>query len=86
MGSKNLKAIVARGHGSVKVADPARFMDRGMRFGRWWEAPESGECSKYGTLFVLPGKRMCGISYKNFQECVVARGNAGRDRSLADAG
>ena len=26
MGSKNLKALVVRGHGSIEVADPARFM------------------------------------------------------------
>jgi aldehyde:ferredoxin oxidoreductase len=27
MGSKNLKALVARGHGSIRVADPRRFMN-----------------------------------------------------------
>ncbi|MFH0915133.1 MAG: aldehyde ferredoxin oxidoreductase C-terminal domain-containing protein [bacterium] len=27
MGGKNLKALVARGHGSIEVADPARFME-----------------------------------------------------------
>ncbi len=73
MGSKNLKAIVARGTGSVKAADPARFMAAASKFRKM---VRSAACipgmQKYGTLSSLPGKQaICGISWKNFQEAYV---------------
>jgi len=70
MGSKNLKALVARGSGSVHVADPERFLKR-VRLVR--ERAKTAESmptmQKYGILGILEGKQHnCGICYKNFQE------------------
>jgi aldehyde:ferredoxin oxidoreductase len=71
MGSKNLKAIVAKGTGSIQVADPERFMATTLRVRKMFEKTGLREkFHQYGTLFVLPRKQeVCGINYKNFQEC-----------------
>jgi len=71
MGSKNLKAIVARGSKSIPVADPARFMEATLQTRKMFEKASLREkFHQYGTLFVLPRKQeVCGINYKNFQEC-----------------
>jgi aldehyde:ferredoxin oxidoreductase len=70
MGSKNLKALVARGTGSVRVADPDRFLKivRELRV-RAKTAKGQPGMQQYGTLGILQSKQnCCGISYKNFQE------------------
>lgn len=71
MGSKNLKAIVARGTGSVQVARPNEFMGIVARVRQMFKNAKSLENTrKYGTLTIFPRKQeVCGISYKNFQEC-----------------
>lgn len=70
MGSKNLKAIVAKGTGSVKVADPKRFMNAVAKCKEMFKKAKNMEnFHRYGTLSILPRKQeICGICYKNFQE------------------
>jgi aldehyde:ferredoxin oxidoreductase len=71
MGSKNLKAIVAKGTRAIQVADPTRFMETTIRVRKMFEKAGIREkFHQYGTLFVLQRKQeVCGINYKNFQEC-----------------
>jgi aldehyde:ferredoxin oxidoreductase len=73
MGSKNLKAIVARGTGSIRVADPKAFQETVFRVREMIKKAKNLENTrKYGTLSIFPGKqKVCGICYKNFQECCV---------------
>jgi aldehyde:ferredoxin oxidoreductase len=70
MGSKNLKAIVAKGSGSIKVADPKRFMNTVAKCREMAKRAKSFDLNKkYGMLFLLPRKQeICGVNYKNFQE------------------
>jgi len=70
MGSKNLKAIVAKGTGGVKIANHERFMAVAAKCREMAKKTESFELiNKYGMLFLLPGKQqVCGVNYKNFQE------------------
>jgi len=69
MGSKNLKAMVVRGSGSIKAAENERFMkavatSRNM----CTQAASSEKTHEYGTLFNYDIKqKVCGINYKNFQ-------------------
>jgi len=73
MGSKNLKAVVARGTGSIKVARPQEFMEIVGRVRKMFEqAKIRDQFRDYGTLFSLPRKQeVCGLSYKNFQETAI---------------
>jgi aldehyde:ferredoxin oxidoreductase len=73
MGSKNLKAIVARGTGSIKVANPTLFMEIVAKSLEMFKRGKSVErLQKYGTLGDLHIKQaICGIAFKNFQECVL---------------
>ena len=69
MGSKNLKAFVARGSGSIQIADSARFM-RSVAEARnmCTMAKSSAKTHEFGTLFNYNTKQeVCGINYKNFQ-------------------
>ena len=73
MGSKNLKTVVAKGTGGVKVADPKRFM---AAVGKCQEmskrAPVVDAFNKWGSLSILSRKQeICGICYKNFQETCI---------------
>lgn len=70
MGSKNLKAVVVKGSGSVEVAEPDKFLDSVKRTrNKVGSAPSVERTQKYGTLGAFPGKqKVCGIAYKNFQE------------------
>ena len=70
MGSKNLKTFIAKGTGSIKVADPKRFMETVARCrGMYKNAKSLANINKYGTLCIFPRKQeVCGIPYKNFQE------------------
>jgi aldehyde:ferredoxin oxidoreductase len=69
MGSKNLKAIVARGTKPVRIADPDRFAaivkkSRKMILG----GKNVERFRKYGTLSIFARKQeVCGMNYKNFQ-------------------
>ena len=74
MGSKNLKAIVAKGTGGIKVANPSLFMELVAKYRSFYNEAKVhvNNFQKYGTLFGLKGKQdICGVSYKNFQECVL---------------
>lgn len=71
MGAKNLKAIVIKGTGSIQVADSERFMEVVNRCLEMFAYSKSVErMRKYGTLYIMQAKQsICGICYKNFQEC-----------------
>ncbi len=73
MGSKNLKAMVVRGTGSIRVARPESFMDAVMDIRAMFDRAKSVDnLRKYGTLSCLPRKQeVCGLPYRNFQECAV---------------
>ena len=73
MGSKNLKAIVAKGTGAIRVAQPKLFMERVARIRKMFDELKSVEAmQKYGTLRGLEAKqKICGINFKNFQECTL---------------
>jgi len=73
MGSKNLKALVARGTGSIKVARPEAFMEAVSDVRAMFEKAKSRDnFRKYGTLSCLSRKQeVCGLSYRNFQECAI---------------
>jgi aldehyde:ferredoxin oxidoreductase len=70
MGSKNLKAIVAKGTGSIRIADPGRFMEVAAKCRDMCKKAKYFENQrKYGTLSIFARKQeVCGIPYKNFQE------------------
>ncbi|MDP1990705.1 MAG: aldehyde ferredoxin oxidoreductase family protein [Syntrophales bacterium] len=70
MGSKNLKAIVAKGTKAIKVADRERFMAVVHKVRDMFKtSPAVEEFRHYGTLKLLKQKNaMCGVNYKNFQE------------------
>ncbi|MBW2208754.1 MAG: aldehyde ferredoxin oxidoreductase, partial [Deltaproteobacteria bacterium] len=70
MGSKNLKAIVVKGTGSIKVADPDRFSAYVAKCRAMYKnAKTLPNLHKYGTLCIFARKQeVCGIPYKNFQE------------------
>lgn len=70
MGSKNLKAIVARGTGAIQVANPKAFVKAVAASRELFKTAKSvPNFHKYGTLFIFPRKQeVCGIPYKNFQE------------------
>lgn len=71
MGSKNLKAMVARGTGSIKVAKPAQFMETVAAVRKMFDKTKSKDTLRqYGTLSCLPRKQeVCGLPYRNFQDC-----------------
>jgi aldehyde:ferredoxin oxidoreductase len=71
MGSKNLKAIVVRGTGAVRVAHPQRFMETvAMVREMFKKAKTLDTMRRYGTLGGVAKKQeVCGVNYKNFQEC-----------------
>ena len=73
MGSKNLKAIVAKGTGAIRVARPKPFMEVVAKARKMFDGIKSVEgMQKYGTLRGLEGKqKICGINFKNFQECTL---------------
>lgn len=70
MGSKNLKALVARGSGPVKVADPKRFMEVVAKCREMFKGRKSSEAfHTYGTLGLMARKQeVSGNNYKNFQD------------------
>lgn len=75
MGSKNLKAIVARGTGGIKIADPERLLRIAKELRTKYK---SAKCmkpmQKYGTLCILDSKQAtCGGNFKNFQELVMPK-------------
>lgn len=73
MGSKNLKALVARGTGSIRVAQPEAFMTAVNEVRQMFEKAKSkDQFRKYGTLSCLLRKQeVCGLPYRNFQECAI---------------
>jgi aldehyde:ferredoxin oxidoreductase len=72
MGSKNLKAIVVRGTGSVKVAQPEQFMETVRKARKMFQDAKSlPRMRQYGTLNLKGKIDGCGVNYKNFQECII---------------
>lgn len=73
MGSKNLKSIVIRGTGAVRVARPEVFMRSVRRIREMFPRAKSLETMrKYGTLAGFQAKQDAGgLNYKNFQHCTV---------------
>jgi len=69
MGSKNLKAIGARGRGPVRVADPARFHDLAVQFHRRIRAnPIYPAVSTHGTPGIVTLMNALGrFPTRNFQ-------------------
>ena len=70
MGSKNLKAIVAKGTGAIRVAHPQTLHGDGRQDPKdVREAQERGAMRKYGTLRGLAGKqKICGVKLQEFQD------------------
>jgi len=73
LGSKNVKAIVAKGSGSIQVANPEAFTETSIKLRKMIRASKSLEnIQRYGTLGSFDEKQaICGTSYKNFQEVYV---------------
>lgn len=73
MGSKNLKGIVARGTGAIRIARPKSFLEAVVRIRKLFDGIKSvEEMQKYGTFRGLAAKqKICGINFKNFQECTL---------------
>lgn len=71
MGSKNLKAIVAKGNKSINVFQHERFVEAVKKARKLVRTSGiAKKFHKYGTLMLFPHKQeVCGISYKNFQYC-----------------
>jgi len=70
MGSKNLKAVVARGSGAIKIAQPERFLAAVKANRKVYEGHSATNLMRsYGALSLLPPKQACsGFNFKNFQE------------------
>jgi len=73
MGSKNLKAIVVKGTGAVRVAEPKLFVETVAKVRQMFKKSKTIEgMRKYGTLGGVDKKQeVAGVNYKNFQECVL---------------
>lgn len=73
MGSKNLKALVARGGKGIKAADRKRFMETVTECHKMFKnRPKAEAFRNYGTLGLLARKQeVCGNNWKNFQDVVV---------------
>jgi len=73
MGSKNLKALVAKGTGAVKIADPKRFMEAVSNCREMFKDLKKTEVfHTYGTLGLMARKQeVSGCNWKNFQDVVV---------------
>lgn len=70
MGSKNLKAIVVKGTGAVRVARPQEFMQTVAKIREFFEKSKTLKSMRqYGTVGSIAKKQdVCGFNYKNFQE------------------
>jgi aldehyde:ferredoxin oxidoreductase len=69
MGSKNLKAIIAKGSGGVHVAQPERFMTIVNQLrGKIINSETAKKMKKYGTYSSFEAKQKAfSLPYKNFQ-------------------
>ena len=83
MGSKNLKAVVVRGTGSVKVAEPERFI-KGVELVRDKinQSPffhSEAKLRKYGPVGIfVETNESCNIPYRNFQDAYIPQESAER--------
>jgi aldehyde:ferredoxin oxidoreductase len=69
MGSKNLKAIVAKGTRAVTVAERESFMEVVRKVREMFKTARNlDNMRKYGTLQLMEKKQATGVNYKNFQE------------------
>lgn len=73
LGSKNVKAIVCRGTGAIRVADPERFFKKVNQLREvMLQSPTFKTMGQYGTLSCFVRKQeICGVPYKNFQDCKI---------------
>lgn len=73
MGSKNLKALAAKGDRGIRVADRKRFMEKVAECHRMFKNRKKAEAFRtYGTLGLLARKQeVCGNNWKNFQDVFV---------------
>lgn len=73
MGSKNLKAVTARGTGAIKIADPERFMKAVDSARESLKTPFADSFRRGGTAGgALAGKQhFCILPYKNFQDLTI---------------
>jgi len=73
-GSKNLKAITARGTGGIRVADPAALLDEVLRFGKFRPTPSymatlpPGVAQKRKPICSQACTFNCGVSNYGFLE------------------
>jgi aldehyde:ferredoxin oxidoreductase len=70
MGSKNVKAVVAKGSGGIRVADPERFLKIVHDLRKIAkDSPFSKVLQTWGSpAFLTKKQEVCGANYKNFQE------------------
>jgi len=73
LGSKNLKAITAKGTGAIKISEPEKFMNLAAKIRKRMKKGHTfNGMQTYGTLSGLQMKmEKCQIQWKNFQECVL---------------
>ncbi len=68
MGSKNLKAIVVKGEGTIDVRDKKSFNNKVKYLGKWLKEDEfNGSRKKYGVYCYHPWGGMDETPYRNFQ-------------------
>lgn len=73
MGSKNLKAIIAKGSKSIQVAEPERFMKIVKKIRKRITSSETTKkYRQYGTYSALEAKQEASsMNYKNFQAAIL---------------
>ena len=73
MGSKNLKALVAKGTRPLRVPDGEQYLQVHHKMWRMFKtAPGVEEFRNYGTLKLLEKKQgVSGVNWKNFQETFI---------------
>lgn len=71
LGSKNFKALVVKGSGRVKVAQPERFLAHTLVCRKRITSSKTAKAlGEYGTVnCYLKKQEMCGIPFKNGQAC-----------------
>ncbi len=87
MGSKNLKAIVVKGTGSIDVCDPGSFMRLCREsFNEIYNSPDTGGMRpKYGTNAIISLMDMSGIHpVRNFQKNVFRGADQIDEDSIAE--
>ncbi len=73
MGSKNLKAVIAKGSGSIRVAQPDRFMQSVRKIrARIVDSTTAENYRKFGTYSAFEAKQKASsMNFKNFREAIL---------------